>query len=134
LRGDREWPLVAIFHLIVLTGLGLVASGASVFKGVDVKPINSTLLKIGIIILLLTWVVLCVWSLFSLLPSQRTVDAPGFVGGTKACQVFPNIYKYQVLLTFNSDTLCCPILSALRWHPNALQCPFDPCSVEKPQS
>jgi hypothetical protein len=101
LRGDREWPLVGIFHFIVLTGLGLVASGASAFKGVDVKPIDLTLLKVGITILLLTWVVLCIWSLLSLLPSQRTIDAPGFVGGTKAC-LSPSLYdKYQVLLTFD---------------------------------
>ncbi|KAE9380391.1 hypothetical protein N431DRAFT_522467 [Stipitochalara longipes BDJ] len=83
LRGSREWPLVAIFHLIVITGLGIVASGASAFSGVNVKPSTLTLLKVGIIILLLSWVILCVWSLLSMLPSQQTVDAPGHVGGTK---------------------------------------------------
>jgi hypothetical protein len=72
-----------MFHLVVLTGLGLIASGASAFKGVDVKPGTLTLLKVGIIILLLSWVLLCAWSFLSLLPSQSTPDAPGFVGGTK---------------------------------------------------
>lgn len=85
LRGDREWPLVAIFHLIVLAGLGCVASASSAFKAVDVKPGSLTLLKVGIIILLLTWVVLCIWSLLSLLPSQQTMNAPGFIGGSKVC-------------------------------------------------
>jgi len=87
LRGDREWPIVGIFHLTVLAGLGLVASGASAFNGADIKPTDLTLLKVGIIILLITWVILCIWSLFSLLLSQRTVEAPGFVGGTKILYV-----------------------------------------------
>jgi hypothetical protein len=90
LRGSREWPLVAIFHLIVITGLGIVASGASAFSGVDVKSSTLTLLKVGIIILLLSWVVLCIWSLVSLLPSQQTVDAPGYSGGTKVRSYLPN--------------------------------------------
>jgi hypothetical protein len=83
LRRIREWPLVAIFHLIVITGLGIVASGASAFSGVDVQPSTLTLLKVGIIILLLSWVILCAWSLLSLLPGQQTVDAQGYFGGTK---------------------------------------------------
>lgn len=83
LRKATEWPIVANFHLIVLTGLGIMVSGASAFKGVNVKPSTLTLLKVGIIVLSLAWVVLCAWSILSLLPSQRTVSAPGFVGGTK---------------------------------------------------
>ena len=92
-----EWPLVAIFHLIVLTGLGIMVSGASAFKGVNVKPSTLALLKVGIIILLLAWIVLCAWSLLSLLPSQRTISAPGFVGGTKVIHIIPT--KRGELLT-----------------------------------
>ena len=87
LRGDREWPLVAIFHLIVMAGLGIVASGASAFSGGNVNSSKSTMVKVGIIILLLSWVVLCIWSLLSLLPNQQTADAPGFCGGTKVRQI-----------------------------------------------
>jgi hypothetical protein len=121
-----------IFHLIVVTGLGCVASGASAFKGVNVKPSDLTLLKVGIIILLLSWVVLCLWSLFSLLPGQRTVDALGFVGGTKVCAIIACHHEY--MLTFDSDLIRCAILPSLRRYPNDVWCRFDPRSFEKSQS
>ena len=79
----REWSLVGAFHLVVVSGLGLVASSSSAFRGGDVKSSTLTLLKIGVVILLVSWVILCAWVLASFLPSQQTRAAPGYVGGTK---------------------------------------------------
>jgi hypothetical protein len=107
---------VAIFHLIVLTGLGIMVSGASAFKGVNFKPSTLVFLKVGIIILLLAWVVLWAWSLFSLLPSQRTVSAPGFVGGTKVRHTVPS--KREELPTYSSVVVCCAVLPSLHRYPN----------------
>jgi len=97
MNGGIEWPLVAIFHFFVVAGLGIVASGASAFSGVDVKSSRLTMLKVGIIILLLAWVILCIWSLLSLLPTQQTPDAPGYVGGTKVRQTVSDNNKEMLI-------------------------------------
>ncbi|KAF4630269.1 hypothetical protein G7Y89_g7871 [Cudoniella acicularis] len=82
LRAAREWPIIACYHFIVITGLALIVCGSSAFKGGAVSSGTLALLKVGIIVLLLAWVVLIIWGLFSLLLSQRTKDTPGFSGGT----------------------------------------------------
>jgi hypothetical protein len=93
-----------------------MVSGASAFKGVNVKPSTLALLKVGIIILLLAWIVLCAWSLLSLLPSQRTFSAPGFVGGTKVNHTISS--KREELLTYSLVVVCCTVLPSLYRYPN----------------
>ncbi|CZR51469.1 uncharacterized protein PAC_01345 [Phialocephala subalpina] len=80
-----ELILVLLYHIFVTTGLALLASGSSAFSSSTNNPNKSdeNLLKVGIVILLLSWVMVYVWGLFSLLPSQGRRDAPAYSLGTK---------------------------------------------------
>jgi hypothetical protein len=68
-----------------VSGLGLICAGASAFKATTTKanPTDVTLLKIGIFVFLIGWVILSGWSLASLLPSQATPDSPTYADGSK---------------------------------------------------
>lgn len=76
--------MVISFHLLVTTGLALVASGAAAF-GVSTAPKTSDegLVKGGIVVLLLSWIVVVVWMIVSFFPGRYDRKAPGFAQGTK---------------------------------------------------
>jgi len=79
-----EWILVLLFDLFLMSGLGLICAGASAFKvTAKANQTDLTLLKIGIIIFLIGWIILCAWSLASLLSSQRTPNSPTYEDASK---------------------------------------------------
>ncbi|RDL41039.1 Uncharacterized protein BP5553_01018 [Venustampulla echinocandica] len=86
LRKNFEWTLVGLYHLLVAAGVGLVAAGASAVNknsGTAPKQSDVTILKVGITTLLVSWSLVCIWAVFSLLPSQKTTPALGYIPGTK---------------------------------------------------
>lgn len=78
-----EWLLVIVYHLLVTTGLALVVSGASAFNVNASNTGDEGLIKGGILILLLAWLVVIVWTVLSFLPSQYNRDASSYSSGTK---------------------------------------------------
>ncbi|KUJ23609.1 uncharacterized protein LY89DRAFT_187767 [Mollisia scopiformis] len=80
-----EFILILLFHIAVTTGLALLASGSSAF-GANSSSANKSdenLLKVGVVILMFTWVILCAWTIFTFLPHQARKDAPAYPSGTK---------------------------------------------------
>jgi hypothetical protein len=75
--------LVLVYHLLVTTGLALVASGASTLSSDNLKLNNERLVKGGIVVLLFAWLIIAIWTVVSFLPSQLSRDAPGYGKGTK---------------------------------------------------
>jgi hypothetical protein len=85
MKRKHEWILVLLFDFFLMSGLGLICAGASAFKATTTKanPTDVTLLKIGIFVFLIGWVMLSGWSLASLSPSQATPDSPTYTDGSK---------------------------------------------------
>jgi len=77
-----EWMLIAMYHFGIMTAIGLVATGASGLASTDPKSIDAVLLKIGIILILIGWVVLVGGAIFSAGPSQYSAKVLGFDGGS----------------------------------------------------
>ncbi|KAH7418092.1 hypothetical protein BKA64DRAFT_700629 [Cadophora sp. MPI-SDFR-AT-0126] len=76
--------LVIVIHLIVTTGLALIASGASSFGAQDGKNKNDEMLiKTGVMVLVVAWILIAASTLISFLPSQRNRHAPIFIDGSK---------------------------------------------------
>jgi hypothetical protein len=80
--------LIGIYHFLAMGGIVLVAIGASNLNSDD-PNVNRheeiTLLKIGIIVLLLCYVLLVIWTLSSFGRKQSNSDAAGYPGGTTVC-------------------------------------------------
>ncbi|RFU30650.1 hypothetical protein B7463_g5684, partial [Scytalidium lignicola] len=76
-----EWILTLLIHIIVTTGLAIVASGASAFK-VENHSNDLNLAKIGILILLISWFFIFATTLFSFLPHQQDAQAVGYRDGS----------------------------------------------------
>ncbi len=79
-----EWIYVICYHTLVVVGIVLIAIGASAIEGSNAAPKSSdeTLLKVGIVVLLVAWVVLVGWVGLSLLPSQIQYGVAGLREGT----------------------------------------------------
>ncbi|KAL2179259.1 uncharacterized protein P884DRAFT_240045 [Thermothelomyces heterothallicus CBS 202.75] len=72
----QEWSLVAVFHLLVATGVALVGSGASDLQSDHPTSRDLKLVKVGIGLLTASWAVLCLWTGISCMPSQKDKSAP----------------------------------------------------------
>lgn len=79
---SHEYIPVLILHLLVGAGIGMLASASSAFDPTSHGAAsNLVLLKVGIATLEVVWVVLCVWTIWSLIARKRR-DAPGWRGGS----------------------------------------------------
>ncbi|KAE8448754.1 hypothetical protein EG329_008970 [Mollisiaceae sp. DMI_Dod_QoI] len=84
-----EILLILLFHILVTTGLALVAvaSGSSAFSSNTSSSKSGNgdenLLKVGIVVLLFSWAVVCACALFSLLSTQGRRSAHAFRDGSK---------------------------------------------------
>ncbi|KAH6668208.1 hypothetical protein B0J14DRAFT_600067 [Halenospora varia] len=81
-----EWLAVLSYHLLVVTALALVASGASALSTSTSTPPPAsklTLLKTGVVILLLAWLVLVLAALYSLLIPRSSPSSFPSLGGTR---------------------------------------------------
>ena len=77
--------LIGIYHFLAVGGIVLIAIGAANLNSDD-PDVNRheelTLLKIGIIILLICYILLVIWTISSFGGKQSNSDAPGYPGGT----------------------------------------------------
>lgn len=71
-----------LFHVLVATGVALVGTGASALQSDHATPNDLTLVNIGLGILTASWVLLCIWSSISYLPTQKDTKAPAHRHGT----------------------------------------------------
>jgi len=83
LGGKVEWVLVLIYHILVASGVGLIGAGSSAFTAKDPSSNDLTLLKVGIIILLVSWVLVCLWTPFSLFQTPGPINSPRYLKGTQ---------------------------------------------------
>jgi hypothetical protein len=82
--------LIGIYHFLAVGGIVLIAMGAANLNSDDPNVNRNeelTLLKIGIIVLLLCYVLLFIWTLSSFGGKQGNSDAPGYPGGTTVCSL-----------------------------------------------
>jgi len=77
-NGKAEWILVLFYHILVASGVGLIGAGSSAFDTEDPSPNDLTLLKVGIIILLVCWVLVCFGTVFSSFHTPRNRNTPGY--------------------------------------------------------
>lgn len=76
LNRKLEWTFIAFFHVLVATGIALLAAGASSLQQMDPSTSNNSLslVKIGIGLLAASWAILCAWIVMLLLsPSQQNM-------------------------------------------------------------
>ncbi|KAI9760535.1 MAG: hypothetical protein M4579_001620 [Chaenotheca gracillima] len=77
-----EWTLVGVVHLLVATGIALVACGASALYDGTANTGQLNLVKVGVILLLITYVLVAAWAFYSMLPTQSRKDAAGHHDGS----------------------------------------------------
>ncbi|KAK8062158.1 hypothetical protein PG997_014255 [Apiospora hydei] len=78
-----EWLLVLVFHAIVAPGVALLAAGASGLQSATATKTDLVLVSVGIALLTAAWVVLCIWTALSFLPSSSFVFGRRRQGTTK---------------------------------------------------
>ncbi|KAH8811410.1 hypothetical protein F5884DRAFT_273453 [Xylogone sp. PMI_703] len=77
-----EWILTLFIHISITAGLALVAAGVSSANSQADASTHKTLAKVGIIVLLLSWGLICAFTLGSFLSSQWDSQALGYRDGT----------------------------------------------------
>ncbi|KAF7552223.1 hypothetical protein G7Z17_g4480 [Cylindrodendrum hubeiense] len=70
-----EWIKVVLYHIHVTGGVALLAVGASHLQGDNPAPSDMTLVKVGLAILTVAWVILAGWAGISLRP-LATLNGP----------------------------------------------------------
>ena len=110
---------------MVASGVGLVGAGASALQTGHGTQNDLVLVKVGISMLTATWVMLCVWTGISFLPSQHVRTAAVYGDGTKASNLYkdPDIDRMAQLThiptrsSFPSSLRCRSLASAscIRW-------------------
>jgi len=65
-----EWIAILLIHFLVATGIGMAASGSSALSSPDPSSSSLIILKIGICLLELVWVLLVLGAFFTLLSMQ----------------------------------------------------------------
>jgi hypothetical protein len=100
LRRNLEWFLVILYHIIVSAVLVLLVVG--IVNIGDGNAGRITLVKIGIALTLLCWVVLMAWTLVSLRSHQSDVTSEGYADGTKVRISFPQLNIEHCLIVHGS--------------------------------
>ena len=89
-----EWIFIILFHILISSGLGVLASGASALQnGGDIGGTNGLLIKVGVLCMDLGWVILVCWGIASLLQIGKK-DGKG------------DRWKYGTIVSFS---LLCPL-------------------------
>lgn len=89
LRKKLEWFLVINFHGLVVGALALVIAGVTGEEGKDPKPVDLSLRKAGLLIVVACWFVLVAWVAVSFLRAQFDVKAPAYTDGSRVGISFP---------------------------------------------
>jgi hypothetical protein len=82
-RKKLEWFLVFNYHGLVIAALALVIIGVVGEEGNSPKPMDLTLRKAGLLIVLALWFILLAWTAISFLRGQCDANAPAYVDGTR---------------------------------------------------
>jgi hypothetical protein len=90
LRKKLEWFLVFNYHGLVVAALALVITGVAGEEGNDPKPVDMTLRKVGLVVVLICWFVLVAWTALSFLRGQSDMNAPAYADGTRVRTLFHN--------------------------------------------
>jgi len=77
-----EWIYILLFHLLVVAGVVMVAMGASDLQSKDPKPSDETIIKVGVSILTVSWLVLVAWSSATLVSNRHIKTAVAHREGT----------------------------------------------------
>ncbi|OJJ49488.1 hypothetical protein ASPZODRAFT_129966 [Penicilliopsis zonata CBS 506.65] len=72
---NLEWIFVGIFHVLVTSGIALVAVGASNLESAHPSSNDFTLVKAGMGVLEACWVILALWAVSSLFSKSRNALA-----------------------------------------------------------
>lgn len=83
LRRKLEWHIILHFHTIIVVSMILVIIGLVKLTGAHPKESDTTLPKVGVIIILVCWIVLVGFTVSSLRSSQYDMQAPAYHNGTK---------------------------------------------------
>ena len=70
LRRGMEWTRVVLFHVLVAIGIGALASGGTALSGPTATSSDLTLVKCGVALLAVSWVVLVAWTLWTVISSR----------------------------------------------------------------
>lgn len=90
------WLLVLLFKLLVLAALGLLAAGGSSLQSADAKPSDFTLVKVGIAIMFVSWVMLCAWTVQTMMQAgRRQVDASSLRTGRLVSAILVSVVCLQ---------------------------------------
>jgi hypothetical protein len=82
LNTKLEWIYVLLFHVLVMTGIAILAVGVSSLEGPQPKPGDENMVKVGISLLTASWVVLLGWVGISVLPNRGSSRAVAHREGT----------------------------------------------------
>lgn len=98
-----KWTVTVLFHILVTTGVVIVASGASSLQSSDVKSADAStdasLVKVGISLLTLSWAIIAIASVLTLArPAKSPMSKSTAAAGTKVSLPHDNICKYFSLL------------------------------------
>lgn len=63
-----------LFKIFVLGGLGLLVAGSSALQGTNATESDFTLVKVGISIITISWVILSIWTVLTLSHKGGEVD------------------------------------------------------------
>jgi hypothetical protein len=83
--------MVAALHLLVVTAIGLIASGATALTSANPDANSLTLVKVGIVTMLLSWLVIAIVAMAPLFSPARTdnenrvAEDSGYRDGTRVC-------------------------------------------------
>lgn len=79
------WFLIFQYHTLVSVALIMVIISIIKLESGKKTPTTSNLIKIGITLLILAWVLLVVWTFLTWRSKSVERMAPGFADGTRVC-------------------------------------------------
>src|SRR3978361_2130109 len=83
LKRRLEWFLVIQYHFLVSAALALIVVGVVFIENGNKGSTTSAVLKIGATLVLLSWILLIIWTSVSIGRSQMDINALAYVDGTK---------------------------------------------------
>lgn len=78
-----EWASILSFHVIVTSGVAILATGASSLESDDPKSTDASLVKAGIALLTLSWAIVVAASVWTLARPGKFTNQTSAAPGTK---------------------------------------------------
>lgn len=117
-----KYTVIILFHILVTTGVAIVASGASSLQSTSHKPVDpskaskdASSVKIGMGLLTLAWAIIAIVSVWILArPAKSPMPRPIFVAGSRV-SLSPRIHIIQ-LTDLAIASLGCHYIRYLQWN------------------